>query len=331
MKAVYQPDPTSTKLVLNNTPLPTPQQPEDCLIRVYTACPCLGELHWEKNFPHLFNADRERIPCTEAAGVIVTVPEGTTQFQPGDEVFFRLEPPMTGNLREYTIARLSQLAHKPKNVSWVNAGATPLSSLTAWQGVFDRGVLDPKAIFGDEGAKKANSKLRVLITGASGVVGSWAVQLASLAGAGEVIAYAGGSSAEHVRGLGATQVLDYKVVDLREWVKDHEPVDAIFDCVGGSTLESCWYAVKDGGVLLSVSGNPVECKPEGIEKTLKTAEWFLVEPKGSQLELIARLLGEGRCSTMVDSEVELEEFQAAFDKVEERKARGKVVIKVAKF
>lgn len=330
MKAVYQPDPKSTKLVLNNTPLPAPHHPEDCLIRVYTASPCLGELHWEENFPHLFNNDRERIPCTEAAGVIVTVPEGTTQFQPGDEVLFRLEPSMTGNLREYTIGRLSQLAHKPKNVSWVVAGATSLSSLTAWQGVFDRGVLDPKGIFGDEDARKQNAKLSVLITGASGVVGSWAVQLAALAGAGEVVAYAGGSSAEHVRSLGATEVLDYKAINLRDWFKSHELVDAILDCVGGSTLESCWYAVKDGGVLLSVAGNPGGCKPEGMEKTLKAAEWFLVEPKGSQLELIARLLGEGRCSTQVDSEVELEDFQAAFDKVEERKARGKVVIKVVK-
>lgn len=238
---------------------------------------------------------------------------------------------MTGNLREYSIARLSQLAHKPKNVDWVVAGATPLSSLTAWQGIFDRGVLDPKGIFGDAEAKKRNSKLNVLITGASGVVGSWAVQLAALAGAGDVVAYAGGSSAEYVRGLGATEVLDYKTVSLQEWVKNREPVDAVLDCVGGSTLESCWYAVKDGGVLLSVAGNPVACKPGGMEKTLKTAEWFLVEPKGSQLALIARLLEEGKCSTLVDSAVELEDFQAAFDKVEERKARGKVVIKVAKF
>lgn len=259
----------------------------------------------------------------------MTVPEGTTAFQPGDEVFFRLEPAMTGNLREYTIARLSQLAHKPKSVDWVVAGATPLSALTAWQGIFDRGLLDPEGLFGDEDARKRNAKIRVLITGAGGVVGSWAVQLAALAGAMEVVAYAGGSSVEYVRALGATEVVDYQTVPLKEWATQREPLDAILDCVGGSTLEACWYAVKDRGVLLSVVGNPMQCKPVEQVKTLHIAEWFLVEPKGSQLESVAKLLAEERCSAKVDSAVDFENFQVAFDKVEERKARGKVVIKVA--
>ncbi|EJP68031.1 alcohol dehydrogenase zinc-binding domain-containing protein [Beauveria bassiana ARSEF 2860] len=343
MKVVHQPDPKSVHLVLDDGPLPTLSHPEDCLIRIYTASPCLGELHWEENFPSLFEPGRERVPCTEAAGVIVQAPPPSSSsvatcnqrpFKPGDHVFFRVEPSMTGNLRQYSVARTSQLAHKPSNLGWVEAGATPLSALTAWQGIFDQSALDPRGLFGDVGARRANASLRVLVTGASGVVGGWAVQLAALAGAGAVVAYAGGrSSAEHVRGLGATEVIDYKEQSLTEWVaQDPEgrAVDAILDCVGGVTLGSCWHAVKDGGFLLSVASDPAQVKPEDVgEKKLSASKWFLVEPKGSQLAQIATLMEQGKCVTKVDSAVDFEDFQTAFDKVEQKTAKGKVVIKVS--
>ena len=332
MKVVHQPDPNSTKLVLEDGPLPTPSHPEDCLVKVYTASPCAGELHWEVNFPSVFAPGRERVPCTEAAGVIVQAPP-SPDFNVGDEVYFRLDPSMTGNLRQYTLARLSNLAHKPKSVGWVDAGATPLSALTAWQGVFQHGLLDSSAIFGDVEARKKNENIKVLITGAAGVVGGWAVQFAAKAGAGQVIALAGGSSANYVRRLGATTVVDYKTQSLGDWVAGNpeRQVDAVFDCVGGTTLTECWHVVKEHGVLLSVSSDPLSAKPDAVNKTLSTAKWFLVEPKGSQLEVISRLLGDGSCVTKVDSVVELGEFQEAFDKVEQNRAKGKVVIKVCEF
>ncbi|KAJ6789366.1 hypothetical protein PWT90_00919 [Aphanocladium album] len=337
MKVVHQPDPQSINLVLEDGPLPKLVHPEDCLVRIYTASPCLGELHWEAWFPALFNPGRERVPCTEAAGVIVQAPaqqdHATRVFKEGDEVFFRLGAGLTGNLREYSIARVSQLALKPKSLGWVEAGATPLSALTAWQGVFDQGALDPDGLFGDAAARQKNANLRVLVTGASGVVGSWAIQLAALAGAGGVVAYAGGSSAEYVKSLGATDVIDYKQTTLEQWVAqdpEKRSVDAILDCVGGATLSSCWHVVKEGGILLSVATDPTKDKPEGMTKNLATAKWFLVEPKGSQLDLVAKLIEEGKCVTKVDSAVELEDFNTAFDKVEQKTAKGKVVIKVAK-
>ncbi|KAJ2982675.1 hypothetical protein NQ176_g1231 [Zarea fungicola] len=340
MKVVHQPDPKSIRLVLEDGPLPVPQSPGECLVRVYAASPCLNELHWEDWFPSLFEPGGEKVPCTEAAGVIVQAPLQAASdtphersFKEGDEVLFRLDVGMAGNLRQYTIARASQLAHKPRNVSWAVAAATPLSSLTAWQGVFDQSILDPKGIFGDVEARQKNSKLRILVTGASGVVGGWAVQFAALAGAGEVIANAAGANADYVKALGATQVVDYKKTDLADWVAENpesRQVDAILDCVGGATLSSCWHAIKHGGVLLSVSVDPVPVKPEGLEKDLAAAKWFLVKPIGSQLEIIAKLLGEGKCTTRVDSEVDFDNFQAAFDKVEEKRANGKVVINVAK-
>ncbi|EFY97951.1 zinc-binding dehydrogenase [Metarhizium robertsii] len=335
MKVVHQPDPNSTRLVLEDAPLPTISRPDECLVRVYTTTPCAGELHWETWFPSLFAPGRERVPCTEAAGVVAKLADSdearASGFKIGDEVFFRLEPSQTGNLRQYTLARLSQMAHKSKNVGWTDAGATPLSALTAWQGVFQHGVLDEKAVFGDEAAREKNRTLKVLITGASGVVGSWAVQFASLAGAGQVITVAGGHAGEYVRKLGATDVLDYKKQSISDWVavnSSEREVDAAFDCVGGSTLASCWSAVKEGGVLHSITGDPQQSKPESITKKLAEAKWFLVEPNGKQLGAISKLQGEGKCVTKVDSLVDLADFQEAFDKVEDKKANGKVVIRV---
>lgn len=334
MKVVHQPDPKSTRLIVEDVPLPTLSRPDEFLIRVHATTPCPNELRWEIWFPSLFAPDRERVPCTEAAGVIAKVADSeearASQFKVGDEVFFRLEPSQTGNLRQYTLARLSQLAHKSKNVGWVEAGATPLSSLTAWQGIFQHGILDEKAVFGDPESRKKNSSLKVLITGASGVVGSWAIQFAALAGAGQIVAVASGDTADYVRQLGATEVIDYKKQSVSEWAANQpeREVDAAFDCVGGATLSSCWSAVKEGGTLLSVTGDPQQEKPESVTKTLVEAKWFLVEPNGRQLDRISKLQGEGKCLAKVDSVVDFANFQEAFDKVENKKANGKVVITI---
>lgn len=335
MKVVHQPDPNSTRLILEDAPLPIVSRPDECLVRVHTTTPCPNELRWEVWFPSIFEPGRERVPCTEAAGVIAKIADSdearASHFKVGDEVFFRLDPSQTGNLRQYTLARLSQMAHKSKNVGWVEAGATPLSSLTAWQGIFQHGVLDERAVFGDSSARKKNSNLKVLITGASGVVGSWAVQFAALSGAGQIIAVASGDTGEYVRKLGATEVIDYKKKSICDWTaanRSEREVDAAFDCVGGSTLTSCWSAVKEGGVLLSITGDPQQAKPEAMTKKLAEAKWFLVEPNGSQLDRISKLQGEGKCFAKVDSVVDLVNFQEAFDKVENKKANGKVVIKV---
>lgn len=337
MKVVHQPDPKSIDLVLEDGPLPQPSHPEDCIVKVYAATPCLNELHWEVWFPSVFSPGRERVPCTEAAGVIAHIPDAglakSFGFKVGDEVFFRINPSQTGNLREYTLARLSQIAHKPKNMSWVEAGATPLSALTAWQGLFQHGILDSGAISGTDETVKGNKNenLKVLITGASGVVGSFAVRFAALAGVSQIIGVASGSTADFVQKLGASEIIDYRKQSISEWVAQdpaNREVDLVLDCVGGKTLSSSWAAVKNGGVLLSVAGDPVEAKPESCDKKLREAKWYLVEPNGKHLQAISKLIEAGKCTTKVDSAVDFADFQKAFDKVESKQAKGKVVIKV---
>lgn len=284
-------------------------------------------------FPQLFDPKRERIPGTECAGVVVSVPENSSSdFKVGDEVYFRLAVGRTGTMREYTFAKPAEMARKPKSLSWTDAAATPLSSLTAWQGLFNHAGLDKRAITeGNADAIAANKKLRVLITGASGGVGTWGVQFAAAAGAGTVAGLCSTSQVDTVRALGATEVIDYTKQSLSEWVASDPAArefDIVIDNVGGATLTACWDAVKDGGVLLTIVGNPDASKPEGCSKTLAKAAWYLVEPSGADLASIAQLVDAGKCRPTVDSVYEFEDFAKAFDKVENGKPKGKVVIKI---
>ncbi|KAJ6781242.1 hypothetical protein PWT90_10851 [Aphanocladium album] len=337
MKVVRQLDPRSTILTLGEAPIPKPSHPEDCLIKVCATSPCPGELHWQEWFPSIVSPDVPRIPGTEAAGIIVQTPNKRAAedagFRVGDRVFFRVEPMQDGHLREYSLARLSQMAHVPEKLRWAEAGATALSSLTAWQGIFQHGVLDPEALLGDVAAKQKNKELSVLITGASGVVGGWAVHLAALAGAGRIVALCDDSTTAYVKALGATETINYKNESVSEWIAKNpalRKVDAVFDCVGGKVLGSCWSAVRDGGVLLSVTGDPEKEKPASSTTRPATAKWMLVAANGKHLQSISALVQGGQqCVTKVDSVMDFADFQKAFDKVEARKANGKVVIQLA--
>ncbi|KAL6904100.1 hypothetical protein GGI43DRAFT_421576 [Trichoderma evansii] len=329
IKAVYQLDPNSTALNLLHIPIPKPTGPADHLIKIKGTSPCLGELGWEKNFPHLFPPNRQRVPGTEGAGVVETSPTNSP-FKPGDEVYFRLPAKVPGCMREYTIVHTEELALKPKTLNWAEATATPLSTLTAWQGLFDKGILNKKGISGDADARAHNSKLRVLITGAGGSVGAWAVHFAAAAGAGAVVAQCGSANIEAAKKAGATEIIDYKKQSIAEWAQEdasHE-VDLVLDCVGGSSLADSWYAVKENGILLSIVSGPDESKPETVTKKLAKSTWYLMACKGDDLKEIADFIDERGLKPQIDSVVEFEGFQAAYDKVEQKKAKGKIVIKV---
>lgn len=336
VRAVLQPDPMTETLILTETDLPMPKEgdTEEHLVQIKATSPCVSELTWERYFPQAFPADRERVPGTEGAGVIITAPTGSA-FKPGDEVYFRNQASRRGCLSDYTLINKSSLALKPKVQSWVEAAATPLSSLTAYQGLFEHGLLDPRAIAtqgGDAKAREANGMVRVLITAASGSVGSWAVQLAAAAGAGAIVAVSGPSKVDDVRKAGATDIIDYTKQSVADWAAQDPSstqCDMALDCVGGDSLAGCWLAVREGGVLLSVSDSPDRVRPASVaSKQLAKASWFLVEPRGSDLAEITKIVDACMGKPWVDSAVEFEDFQNAFDKAETRHTKGKVVIKV---
>jgi NADPH:quinone reductase-like Zn-dependent oxidoreductase len=257
---------------------------------------------------------------------VIEAPEGSV-FKAGDTVFWRTDAWLTGAAREVTVVPEKYLAHTPKSLSLDIAAATPLSSLTAWQGIFEHGTIDPAAVDGDAAAKEHNAKQRIMITGAAGAVGSWALEFARAAGVGHIIAVCSGAKAEKAKKYGATEVIDYRTSSVPTWAQTNPPVDLIFDCVGGGTIAGLWSAVKDGGVFLSVCANPADTQP--ASKVVMTAKWFLVEPRGSDLGRIVALIDARSFEPQIDSVVPFEQFAEAWAKVDAGKTNGKVVVKVA--
>ncbi|KAM0542641.1 hypothetical protein ACHAPJ_012720 [Fusarium lateritium] len=330
MKAVIQPDKNSHKLIMSEQPVPKPTHPEDVLVKVHSTSPCKGELDWALWATEFVGDDKTPIPGQDLAGTVVSAPP-TSSFKTGDEVYARIEANRPGCAAEYVLARASELAIRPKNLSWAETTATPISALTAYQSLFTQGTLDPSALSGDKAALEKNSEISVLITAGAGSVGSWTVQLAKAAGASRVIAVVGPRNHEFVRGLGATETIDYKKHSIGDWVaQEHETreIDLVIDCIGGPSLAQSWYAVREGGSLISVCGKPEESRPKDVKKDVRSL-FFVITPLGKDLDIITGLLEAGKLKPNLDSVFQFDDFAEAWDKVESGRARGKVIIQVA--
>ncbi|PON29002.1 hypothetical protein TGAM01_v202110 [Trichoderma gamsii] len=329
MKAIVQPDKASHGLILTNKPVPEPAHPQDILVKVHATAPCKGELDWALIAPEYILPSKILIPGQDLAGTVLSVPKGS-KFKVGDSVYARIEANRPGAGAEYALPRESELALKPKNLNWIETAATPLSSLTAYQLLFTQGNICVAALTGDQVAKRTNANLRVLITSASSSVGSWAVQFAREAGVGCIIAVTSTKNIEFVRSLGATEIIDYTEQNISDWVTHDQSgeVDLIIDTIGGPSLTHSWRAVKEGGNILSVCGVPEQSRPEGVTKKANSS-FFLVNPKGADLESITQLIEADRVKPIVDSVVEFDDFAKAWEKVEAGHARGKVVVKIS--
>ncbi|VUC28856.1 unnamed protein product [Clonostachys rosea] len=330
MKAVLQPDKNSHNLILSEVSVPIPNRPDDVLVRVHATSPCKGELDWALWAPEFIGPDKKPIPGQDLAGTVVSAPS-TSSFKAGDGVYARINANRPGYAAEYVIARESELAIKPKNLGWVETAAAPISALTGYQGLFTQGSLDHLALKGDKAALEKNAKQRVLITGASGGVGSWAVQLAREAGVKNIVAVVGERNIEFVRELGASEMIVYTRQSIGDWVKEDQnarEVDLVLDCAGGSSLAASWYAVKDGGKLVSVCSVPEDSRPKDVKKTVQSL-WFVITPSGKDLDLITGMIEASRLQVNIDSVFEFDQFADAFEKTETGHPRGKVILKVS--
>ncbi|KAK2791073.1 hypothetical protein FQN52_005027 [Onygenales sp. PD_12] len=327
MRTLSQPDPLKTNVILTTGPLPTltPNSPTEHLIRVHATSPCAGELSWPAWAGEYFSS--EIVPCYDLTGTVVTAPEGSP-FPVGTEVWARTNVGHPGNAREYTVAYTGELAKRPVGVDAVTAASVPLSAITAVQCLFEHGGL--AGLKGGEEGRKANKGKRLLITNASGGVGVWLVQLAREAGVGEIVGVCGSGNVEFVKGLGVTEVIDYRKLSVREWMGmdggEKKKVDLVIDCKGGQSLADSWLAVKDGGRLLSICGPPEDQKPAGCEAKDVKNYFFIMEPRGADLDDVARLFDEGKVKAVVDSVWKLEEYQEAFGKLDAGHSRGKIII-----
>ncbi|EEP76272.1 predicted protein [Uncinocarpus reesii 1704] len=316
MRALIQPNAAETRLILTQCEVPVPdKRAGEHLIRVHSIAPCAGELLWPKNFPP--PKPRELIPCYDIAGTVVAAPE-SSPFRVGNEVYARTNYFRPGCARDYAIGVVDELAHRPQHLSWVQAAAIPLSSQTAWQALFVRSGVGGFT----SGAWKGK---RVLVTAASGGVGIWVTQLAKLAGA-TVIGTCGPENVELVHSLGAVEVINYRTTNLREWAQAPEKkVDVVIDCIGRKSLEDAWWAVKTGGILLSIFQPPEQVKPEEYTGTGVNSIFFVMSPNRAHLEEITKLVDEGKCRSVVDSVWPLEQFEEAFKRLDSGHAKGKII------
>jgi NADPH:quinone reductase-like Zn-dependent oxidoreductase len=241
----------------------------------------------------------------EIAGTIETIGSEVKGFREGDAVYGIIA---SGGYAEYAIAKLGDIAPKPESLDFKNAAAVPLGALTAWQAMFDLANL--------------SRGQRILIAGASGGVGSLAVQLAKAKGA-YVIGLASGRNEEFVRDLGADEFVDYTKQNFEEVVKN---VDVVLDAVGGETFGRSFGTLKRGGFLVTTVEFPSEEKAQ--EFGVKAARVFC-KPNAKELAEITRLVDEGKLKAHVSTVWSLAEVKKAHQLSESGRTRGKIVLQIA--
>jgi NADPH:quinone reductase-like Zn-dependent oxidoreductase len=294
------------KLVYEDAPNPRIGE-SDALVRVRAAGITPTEFTWNSTFTTLDRGDRlPIIPSFEVAGIVERMPSGESSPSPGEAVYGLLNFWRDGAAAEYVAAKTSDLAPKPESLDFVQAAAIPLSGLTAWQGLFDHAGLAQ----GD----------RVLIHGAGGGVGSFAVQLAKWKGA-HIVATCSQSNADLATELGADEVIDYE----RKHFEEAGDFDVVLDTVGGDTLERSWGVLRKGGILVTIVGDA----PEDKAKTFGVrGVSMLVQPNQAQLIEISNLVDNGKVRPIVSGVFPLSDARQAYEKGLAGHSRGKLVLKI---
>ena len=295
---------------------------DEVLVRVSAAGVDQGVWHLMAGRPYLvrvagvgLRAPKNPIRGLDVAGLVEAVGEQVTRLRPGDEVF----GVCLGSFAEYACAPAHRLVLKPANISFVQAAAVPVSGCTALQAVRDRA--------------KVQSGQRVLVIGAGGGVGTFAVQLAKLFGAA-VTGVCSTSKVELVGSIGADRVVDY----TREDFAGGDRYDAILDTAGNRSLSQLRRALTPDGTLIIVGGEGGGRWLGGFDRQLwaqvlsvfgrhKMGTWISTQPRGD-LEALRELLEAGKVTPVVDRTFPLSEVADAIRYLRDGRARGKVVIAV---
>lgn len=295
----------------------------EVLIRVRAAGVDQGVWHLMSGLPYLirifgYGLKKPKVPVRgrEVAGVVESVGNGVTRFQPGDEVYGTCE----GSFAEYVCAKEARLALKPASLTFEQAAAVPISAVTALQAVRDSGQVAPGQ--------------KVLVIGAGGGVGSFSVQLAQAFGA-DVTGVCSTAKVELVRTLGADRVIDYTQDDF---ASAGQRYDVIVDTAGNRPLSVLRRALTPKGTLVIVGGEGGGKLTGGIERSLGASVLSLFgsqKLKGlvsgenhSDLEYLASLIEAGSVKPAVDKVYPLAEAPTAITYMHEARARGKVVVSI---
>lgn len=273
--------------------------PKDCLVR-------------KGKFKRVTGQRFPRTPGYDFAGWVDYVGQGVEGFKRGDEVFGMLNGWTGGTSAEYILAPAGELAIKPASLDMIEAASLPLAGMTALQALRDIGQVSPGQ--------------RVCINGASGGVGTLAIQIARALGA-HVTAVCSQRNEELVRGLGADEVIDYQVSALSE---SRARFDCIFDVFGNQNLSRLREVLSKPGVYITTVPNARSAFKELTTRWAQQQERLVVVRSGrADLEQLRRWVDEGSLMAVIDRRYGLEEATQAHEYIETKRARGKVVLSVA--
>ncbi|MGA2547542.1 MAG: NADP-dependent oxidoreductase [Rectinemataceae bacterium] len=293
----------SDRLVLDTIPRPD-LKADEVLVEVHFAG--VNPVDWKIRAGYLKDYMPVPLPYTlgiDFSGTIADIGSEVKNFQKGQAVFGIA----SGAYAEYAVAKAADIVSKPDNLSFELAATVPVGALTAWKALEDAGVKNGQT---------------VVVQGAAGGVGLFAVQFARLKGA-KVIGTASSNNAAFVKGLGAEKVVDYKKASLESEIKD---ADAVIDAVGGEALEKSYSLLKKGGTLVSVAGQVSEekAKEHGI-KALGSGRG-----PAELLKQIAEMLAKKSIRSEVGRIFPLAEAKAAQDLSQTGHGRGRILLQTKK-
>ena len=246
---------------------------------------------------------------SDLSGTVAAVGDGVTDFEIGEAVYGVTNALFTGAHAEYAVASAAMMAGKPESLADAEAASVPVIAVTAWQALFEQA--------------RVRRRQTVLIHGAAGNVGAYAVQFARQAGA-RVIATAGTADVETVRSLGADIVIDYRTQRFEDVVHD---ADTVIDLVGGDTQARSFAVLKRGGLLVSTVSQPDQALAEryGVR-----ALFFLVEVTTMHLTRIAEMIDAGEITVNIGAVLPFTHAKAAHEMLEGYRPhpRGKIILNV---
>jgi NADPH:quinone reductase-like Zn-dependent oxidoreductase len=296
----------SSVLTYEDAPIPG-ILPDEVLIKVHSAG--VNPVDWKIREGYRKDSGQHQLPLTlgwDVAGTIEKTGSMVSLFKKGDAVIARPDMTLNGAYAEYVAVRAFELAIAPMHVPLQQAAGIPRASQTAWVGLFEQGNL--------------NAKQRILIHGASGGVGSFAIQFAKIAGA-YVIGTASGKHTDYLKSLGIDEVIDYTKEDFSKKIKD---LDMVFDTIGGETQAKSFGLIRKGGTLVSTVGaDEKQAEKHGVK-----AKSFMMISNGSRLQEIVALVDQNMIRIEIEKEFHFSDAKQAHELSQEGHVKGKIILRV---
>lgn len=290
-------------------------KPDQLLVKVYASS--INPVEWKMRKGILKILTGSKFPMIlgfDVSGEVIETGSQVTQFKPGDLIYARLDQLTGGAYAEYAAVSEKVAALKPSNATHEQAAAVPLAAMTALQALRDQGQLEVGQ--------------KVLINGASGGVGTFAVQIAKALGAGKVTGVCGNKNIDLVQSLGADRVIDYTQQDFTQ---DSAKYDIVFDVIGNRSLSDCKSVLRSQGVYITTQPYPGNFLQSFLTSLLPGQKYkvILLKSNSADLSYLKEQIEAGKVRSVIDRTYPLSEIAAAHAYSESERTVGKVVITIA--